>query len=165
MLTHKWIALAACGAFVIAAGCTKPGAELTVEKTVMVAASPAELWAFVGQWDGIANIAPVVKDVRIEGRGVGATRAFEANGARFVEKLEALEDGKSYTYTFVETPLPVEDYHGTIAVADAGGGMSSFTWTGTFKARGVPDEDARKALSDIFSGGVAEVQKQFPVRE
>ncbi len=197
MMKHRWIALAACGALVVVAGCqkkeesaepaaeetqpaqpakdeaakveqpeaAKAGDELTAEKSVTVPASPADLWAFVGKFDAVVNIAPVVTNVKVEGKGVGALRSFEAGGAKFVEKLEALDDGKSYTYSFVETPLPVQDYRGTISVADAGDGMSTFTWKGTFKVKGVPDEDAKKTVEGIYAGGVAAVQKKFPAKK
>jgi carbon monoxide dehydrogenase subunit G len=199
MVTHKWIASAACSALVVVAACkqqeksaqpaaelaqpalpatddaaidaqpapaaAKTGAELTVEQTIEVPASPAELWAFVGQFDRVGNLVPGLANLKVEGEGIGATRSFEVNGARITEKLDALEDGTSYSYSFVEAPLPVEDYHGTIAVSDAGDGMSAFTWQGTFKAKGVSDEEARTILEGIYAAGVAEVAKKFPAEK
>ena len=69
------------------------------------------------------------------------------DGAVLVERrVQYSEEGMSYSYEIVESPLPVADYESTLAVMDSAGG-SMITWSGEFAAEGAPDATRRSRSS------------------
>ena len=83
-------------------------------------------------------------------------------GATILEKLEKLEDdGQSYSYTIVESPLPVANYSATITVRESEGGGSVIEWSSEFEAEGVPENEATKAIEGIYQAGLDNLSKMF----
>jgi hypothetical protein len=83
-------------------------------------------------------------------------------GGTVLEKLERSdEDGQSYSYTIVESPLPVKNYSATIEVSEAEGGGCSIEWSSEFEAEGATENDAAKAIEGIYQAGFDNLRKMF----
>ncbi|MCJ2135860.1 SRPBCC family protein [Methylobacterium sp. J-026] len=128
---------------------------LEVTKSVDIAAAPETVWKTVGGFCGIGDWHPVIEKCALSKKGGKDVRTLSLKGGgTIVEEEEARSDKKmDYTYTILEGPLPVTDYHSTIMVAKAGTG-SKVTWTGTFKAKGAPDDKAKEAIAGVYEAGL-----------
>ncbi|MDP4005295.1 SRPBCC family protein [Methylobacterium sp. NEAU K] len=148
----KCVLLAAAAFSVAVAG---PAFALEVTKSVDVAASPDAVWKTIGGFCGIGDWHPVIEKCALSKKGGKEIRTLSLKGGgTIVEEEESRDDKKmDYTYTILEGPLPVTDYHSTIMVAKAGSG-SKVTWKGTFKAKGAPDAKAQEAIAGVYDAGL-----------
>ena len=144
---------------------------LKVEEKIQVAASPAKVWAVVGQF-GDLSWHPVIASTEIsKGKDgqKGAERTLTAkDGAKFVEELLTRSDGaQSLKYRIISAPLPVSDYVSTLKVSQAKGGGSTIVWSSQFRrkdekpADGADDAGVRKIVSGIYTSGLDNLKKQL----
>lgn len=188
-MIHKWLPLLFAGTMIVA--CSKkegdaavlaetasqpPTAEadapaaapaeelLSVSKETTLPIAPAELWAKVGDFNGLNTWHPAIaKSEIVSGinNEVGAHRKLTlADGAVIVEELAARDDaGMRMTYTIVEAPLPVTDYRSMLSVSPAGEG-SKLTWSSTFKAAaGTEPAKASEIIGGIYQAGINNLTK------
>ena len=136
-------------------------AELAVQETASVAASPDNVWAVLGKFSGLPAWHPAVAATDIV-KGVdnqrGAVRSITTkDGARIVEELLAYDASKhNMTYRISASPLPVTDYISTLAVAPSGKG-SKITWKSRFRrdpaAKDVDDAKAKEIVAGMYKSG------------
>jgi hypothetical protein len=90
--------------------------------------------------------------------GGAAPAAHHAGRRRLLEKLlEHDNDGMAYSYSIVESPLPVHDYRSTISVADEGG-KARLTWRQQLRAEGALGGDAAKVIGGIYDAGLESIK-------
>lgn len=78
------------------------------------------------------------------------------------KKLESQDnDKKILTYSIVESPMPIENYTGTMQVDELENGRSEFTWSSTFDAAEGAKDDIIEALENLYTLGVEGVQQRF----
>ncbi|KQO52392.1 SRPBCC family protein [Methylobacterium sp. Leaf85] len=145
---------------VLVAG-TAPGFAIDLTKTIDIAAPPAKVWATIGDFCGIGNWHPAIAKCEPSTKGGTMLRTLSLKGGGAIVESQTARDDKamSYTYAIVESPLPVSDYSSTLAVSPKGSG-STVTWTGTFKAKGVPDTVATDAITGIYESGLAAIAEK-----
>ena len=99
----------------------------------------------------------------MEGTGTGAIRTLKlADGGEVKEQLTDIDDdGFRLTYTILESPLPVENYTGTMQVRDMGDGQSEFTWSSTFEAEEGSEETMKETLQSLYQLGVEGLKKRY----
>ncbi|MEO8714033.1 MAG: SRPBCC family protein [Acetobacteraceae bacterium] len=132
-------------------GVTAPAWAVSSSYRASSTQSPDALWAKVGDFCGISNWHPAVASCSLSADGKTRTLALKGGG-EIVEHLVSRNNKKrSYTYTIVKSPFPVSDYRSTIHVAPATGG-SALVWTGTYKAKGASDADAKKVIDGVYAG-------------
>jgi carbon monoxide dehydrogenase subunit G len=103
-----------------------------------IAGSPADVWALVGDFGGIAGWMPGMESCRLE----GDNRILDAMGMTITEKLVSKDDGAmAITYSIIDG-VPVDSHEATITVSAAGEG-SHVTW----EVAATPDE-----MSDLMIG-------------
>jgi uncharacterized protein YndB with AHSA1/START domain len=139
-----------------------PAAALEVRQSVEVAAPPEQVWAAIGGFCSIAKWHPVVGQcAESEQNGAAMRRLTTVDGGVLVEKrVQYSEEGMSYTYVIVDSPLPVSDYVSTLAVMGMGGG-SMITWSGEFEAKGASDAQAVEAISGIYQAGLEALRERL----
>ena len=116
-------------------------------------ASVEASWKKVGDFCGIASWHPAIEKCVLSEGGKMRTLSLKGGGT-IVERLVSRDyNAHSYTYEIVSGPLPVADYVSTIKITGNGSG-SSIEWTGTYKAKGVSDPDAKKTIDGVYKGGV-----------
>ncbi|MDR7035871.1 MULTISPECIES: SRPBCC family protein [Methylobacterium] len=138
----------------VAALSATPALALDVTKTATVAAPPATVWKTIGQFCGIGDWHPAVEKCALSETGGKKVRTLSLKGGgTIVEEEQSRDDtGMAYTYTIVESPLPVSGYRSTLSVAPEGSG-SKLTWTGSFQAKGAPDAKAQEIIGGIYEAG------------
>lgn len=134
---------------------TAPSLALDVSKSVDVAASPAKVWATIGDFCGIGQWHPAIEKCVLSKDGGKTLRTLSLKGGGTIVESETARDDKKmdYTYAIVSGPLPVTDYSSTIAVSPKGSG-STVSWKGSFKAKGAPDAVATDAITGIYDSGL-----------
>jgi hypothetical protein len=139
-----------------------PAQALEVSKSVEVAVPPEAVWQAIGGFCSIADWHPVVASCTDgEQDGVAMRTLKTVDGAVLVERRTQYSDeGMSYSYQIVESPLPVADYESTLAVMDSGGG-SMITWSGEFAAKGAPDDQALSLIGGIYEAGLAALKERL----
>ena len=55
----------------------------------------------------------------------------------------------------------MKNYRAELTVHDDGDGASSVEWSAEFEAAGVPENDAMKAIQDVYQAGLDNLQKMF----
>ena len=87
-------------------------------------------------------------------------RLHLVGGGELVEKLEASEDGKSYTYSIIEGPLPVKNYTSTLRITRNDKGETEVEWSSNFDPVGSPQE-AAEVMQGIYQAGLDNLKKMF----
>ena len=137
------------------AASTVAGHALEVTRSADIAAPPAKVWQTIGEFCGIGDWHPAIEKCVLSDKDGMKVRTLSLKGGGTLKEEQVSRDDKvmSYTYTILEGPLPVTDYHSTLLVAKAGSG-SKVTWTGTFKAKGAPDAKAQEAIAGVYDAGL-----------
>jgi carbon monoxide dehydrogenase subunit G len=126
---------------------------------------PADMvWKVIGGFNALPDWHPAVEKSEQQGEGVGATRKLRlVGGGTIIERLESVDDKeKVYSYSIVDSPLPVANYTATVRVRDDGSGKATVVeWSGEFKPAGVPEADAMKTIQGIYQAGLDNLRKMM----
>ena len=138
-----------------------PVMALEVTKSAAISAPPEAVWKTIGAFCGIGDWHPAVEKCELSDKGGKAHRKLSLKGGGTILEEQVARDDKKmdYTYTIMESPLPVADYKSTIAVTKEGSG-SKVTWTGSFKAKGAPDEKAQDVIGGIYEAGLKGISEK-----
>ena len=140
---------------------TAPGFAIDLTNSIDIAAPPAKVWSTIGDFCGIGTWHPAIAKCEPSSKGSTMLRTLSLKGGGAIVESQTARDDTAmrYTYAIVESPLPVSDYSSTLAVSPKGSG-STVTWTGTFKAKGVPDTVAADAITGIYESGLAAIAEK-----
>jgi hypothetical protein len=121
-----------------------------------VAAPPDKTWSEIRDFQAIREWHPAIGSCEITREGGDTIRVITTrDGGVLREKLLEHDDAKRrYTYSIVESPLPVSDYRSTIEVRPltGNGNRSLIVWQGSFDS---PDgENAIKIVGGIYEAGL-----------
>lgn len=137
-------------AMVLAHGPTRQKITLTTD----VAASPAEVWEVIGNFQDMSWHPAVYETAGERGNEIDATRVLtlgEAGGPTISEILYKFSDEKmSYSYRITDVlveVLPVTNYSSHLTVKPLDDGGSQIEWRGAFY-RGYPNNDPPPELND-----------------
>ncbi|MDP6237330.1 MAG: SRPBCC family protein [Alphaproteobacteria bacterium] len=127
---------------------------LNVKKSASFKASADEVWHVINEFGSLQKWHPWFADSTLYTENGALHRLIVASdGAWVVESLEAYSwAGKSYTYSIVDGVFPIANYTATIAVSESGTG-STITWSSSFDAAGMADEEVVKLVIDAYQTG------------
>ncbi len=132
--------------------------EVRVEEEVE--ATPETVWALVRDFGGIKAWNDGIDSCEVEGSGVGSVRTIKMGGIEIQERLEHTDDvGRTFSYSIVAGPVPVENYLSSMTIHDAGEGRAKITWQGSFDPKDVPEEDCAKLFTGVYQAGIAALRK------
>ena len=138
-------------------------AKVQVETTLHVPASA--VWNMIGGFNELARWHPaVVKSEEIKEKGgVTARRLTLSDGGVIVAQLEQHDDkARTYSYSVVETPLPVAGYRASLHVREAADGHScTVAWISEFEPSGAPEGEAIKVIRGLYEAGFDNLRKLF----
>lgn len=81
------------------------------------------------------------------------------DGAKLYEKLDSIDSNiMMFTYSILESPLPIANYSSTVSVSEDANGGSSISWMSSFDASGVTDDEAKELLQGIYRAGLDELK-------
>lgn len=144
----------------IAAGLgASPALAIDLSESVDVAASPADAWAAIGDWCSIKDWHPVIAECEAYEEGDKTMRKLTTgDGGEIIEEQTAMDaDAMSFSYAIIEGPLPIADYASTMAVTENGDG-ATITWSSSYAANGVSDDEALELMTGIYRAGLDELQ-------
>ena len=144
-----------------------------VVKSIEIAASPADVWSVVGDYNGLPAWLPAVKKSSADkGNEVGSLRTLTlGSGGVITETLEKYDgEGMLYSYRIKDVDpkdFPVSNYSSTVSVSDNGNGGTVVKWKGAFyrayngnnPPADMSDEAAVKAVSGLYDSGLANLKK------
>ncbi|MDG3002549.1 SRPBCC family protein [Paludisphaera mucosa] len=123
---------------------------------------PEEVWRLIGGFGTLHDWHPVISGSEVS-EGGRVRRLTTSGGDVIVERLEAFDEaGRSYSYSFIESPFPVSKYRATLRVREADDGRGSrVDWSGEFLPDGVTDEEAVELFQGIYNGGLKAIADIF----
>lgn len=131
--------------------------------------APAErVWAVIRRFDAVAEWLPFVKSSPIEDGGdptrVGSIRILtQKDGEVFREVLVTLSDAERfYSYTFVSSPVPVQNHRTTLRVLPIIDGNRSYVeWSSRFDI--APEHEAQLVglMNENFLAGLRSLAGRF----
>lgn len=134
-----------------------------VSMTTDLNASADQVWKMIGGFNTLPDWHPAVEKSELSEAGETRTLSI-AGGATIVEKLESVDDGaRTYTYSIVDSPLPVSNYKATITVSGEGPN-STIEWSSEFdtvEGMGASEQDAMAAVQGIYQAGFDNLRKMF----
>ncbi len=142
-----------------------------VEKTIVIKAAPAKVWAIVKDFGSMQTWNPATTNCKLDKKGDETFRTLTLkSGGEVVEKFRSADDAAmKMKYEIVSGVAPVADYNSFMTVtAGPGAGESTVTWVGrfyrTYKLNppipaGQDDETAVKYVTDFFDAGLAGLKK------
>ncbi len=136
---------------------TAPALAVDAKKRIESKAITVEAaWAAIGDFCGIANWHPAVEKCEPGERDGAKIRTLSLKGGgTIVEKLVEWSDADhKYTYTILESPLPVADYTSTLSVKADDDGGAGIKWVGSFTAEGASDDEAKGVIEGIYDAGL-----------
>jgi hypothetical protein len=131
-----------------------------VSMTTDLNVSADQVWKLIGGFNALPDWHPSIEKSELTQEG--QTRTLQlAGGGTIVEKLEKVDDNaRTYTYSIIDSPLPVANYTGTITVTGEGEN-STIEWSGDFEAAGASPEEAMQAVQGIYQAGFDNLKKMF----
>lgn len=123
-----------------------------------------EVWKVIGGFNAVPDWHPAVEDSHTEGEGEGSVRRLSlVGGGIVVERPESVDDEERvYSYSIVDSPLPVSDYKATIRVRDKGDGTATVVeWSSEFDPSGASESEASQVIQGIYNAGLGSLKKMF----
>ena len=171
----KFLALLALAILPLTAAAHGPSPQ-KVEKTIVIKAAPAKVWAIVKDFGNMQTWHPGIASTKLEQKkdDNGDMATFRTltlkSGGDIVEKLRSADDAAmKMKYEIVSGVAPVADYNAFMTVtAGPGAGESTVTWVGrfyrTYKLNppipaGQDDETAVSFITGVFDNGLAGLKK------
>lgn len=143
-----------------------------VEKTIVIKAAPAKVWAMVKDFGNLQAWHPAIASTKLEKKGeeTHRTLTLKNNGGEITEKLRSSDDKEmKLKYEITGGAAPIADYNSFIQVTPGpGASESTVTWVGrfyrTYKLNppipaGQDDETAVKFVTGLYDGGLANLKK------
>jgi uncharacterized protein YndB with AHSA1/START domain len=128
-----------------------------VSRSITLNAPLEEVWSLIGNFQGLADWHPAAASVtKEEVEGAEHRRIAIKGGGEIFEKLLD-HGGGTYSYTIIESPLPVKDYVSMLSAAELGG-QTVVTWGATFDPTG---DGAEEAVGGIYDAGFGALAKRF----
>lgn len=139
-----------------------------IDHTGLLDVDADRAWTVLRRFGRIADWHPAIVTSRIENNladsAPGCIRHLTlADGVVLRERLLALDDAnRSFTYRFEEAPLPVDDYHLTVALVPLTGEARTFLrWTARFDVQAGHDREAQVAIIRALIAGGHAALSQF----
>ncbi|KQT55412.1 MxaD protein [Methylobacterium sp. Leaf456] len=149
------------------AGSSAVGHAIEVTRTLNIAASPSAVWAVTGDFCSIQRWHPQVETCSLsnnsddDGRLVPFRSLAVANGLGTIVEVETGRDDEqmTYSYAFVQGPLPVRAYNATLRV-QPDGANATVIWTATFDAHGMTEGEAKADIEGVYDEGLAGIARE-----
>lgn len=129
----------------------------------IINASAEQVWELVGDFNGLDRFVEAITDSTVSGSGEGAVRILTLqDGGKVKEKLESLDNERRVlTYSIMESPMPIENYTGTLKVKELDNDRSEFSWSSTFEVVDADENELTGALEGLYELGIKGLQETF----
>ena len=126
---------------------------------------PDELWQLIGGFGSLPDWVPGVSQSKLADGG-RVRYLSDPQGQSFVERLETYDSSAhTYSYSILESPIPVSNYLATIAVTSTNGGKKSHVeWWARYTPSGISEEAAGEIFHRIFSAGLKALSSRYAMK-
>ncbi|MDP6351985.1 MAG: SRPBCC family protein [Alphaproteobacteria bacterium] len=133
-----------------------------VSMSSKIPASAGTVWDMVKGFNDLPNWLPPIAKCESTGDGVGSKRTLTlGDGTKVVEELEEYDDGsRTFTYSIVDSPLPLTGYRSSVTIRDSGDG-AEMDWNAEFEPAGAPEADVRQLVEGLYQAGFDNLKKMF----
>lgn len=122
--------------------------------------SADQVWQLIGNFNALPDWHPEVEKSELTKKGQ-ERRLSLAGGGTIVERLENIDDkARTYSYSIVDSPLPIKSYKATIKVSGKGKGCK-VEWSSEFEASTGFENDVLKDLQGMYQSGFDNLTKMF----
>lgn len=127
-----------------------------VTHSITVAAAPDDVWKVVGDVGNVHAWIPPVVATTMEG---DVRTATFADGGKARERIDSRSDqSRSYTYTYLDGAIPLDEYTSTITVtAQPDGTGSLVTWAAVLQAA----PQVVSSIDALYMASLTELQSMF----
>ena len=134
--------------------------------TVDLDVPPHQLWQLIGGFGSLPDWVPGVSQSELADGG-RVRYLHDPQGHTFVERLERYDSAAhSYSYSIVQSPIPVSNYLSTITVTPIKGSKGSrVEWSNVFTPDGIGEKDAEEIFHGLYSAGLKALVSRFASRE
>ncbi|MFE0749022.1 tyrosine-protein phosphatase [Gordonia sp. NPDC058843] len=124
-----------------------------INKAITVAASAEDAWRVVGDVAGVHRWVPAISATRMEGQVRVAT--FDG-GEEARERILTHSDAeRTYSYTYLDGPIPLEEYESRLSVAPHHDGDGALiTWDATL----VADPAVVRSVEELYDASLGELR-------
>jgi len=126
--------------------------------------SADQVWQLVGNFNALPDWHPEVEKSQLTKKGQ-ERRLSLVGGGTVVERLEAMDQkSRTYSYSIVDSPLPIKNYKATIKVTGKGPGGKGgcqVEWSSEFEASTGFENDVLKDLQGMYQSGFDNLKKVF----
>ena len=120
-----------------------------------------EVWKLIGGFNTLPDWHPAIEKSELEEEG-SMRRLSLAGGGTIMEKLEKLDDNERvYSYSIIDSPLPVSNYKATLRVKEDDEGKTTVEWSSEFEAKGAAENEAMDVIAGIYQAGFDNLKKMF----
>ena len=133
----------------------------SVSKTVDVAASAGEVWALVGDFNGLPRWNAGVERSDLSNGGIRRTLTLKTGGSVVEDLVHRDDAARSISYSIVEGPVPVTRHKATMTVIDRGSTQSTVRWQCEFEPKGADAATIEGIFSTIFERGLKQLADRF----
>jgi hypothetical protein len=135
---------------------------IKVYRSAIIYAPADKVWNLVRNFNDLPKWHPAIASSEIEQNrppdSIGCVRRFRlsSDGAMLRERLLALaDDTRSFTYSILESPMPVDNYIAEMRFTRITMGDKTFAeWSAEFDVTSGPPEDTAKDIGDnVFAFG------------
>lgn len=123
--------------------------------------APAErVWELIGGFNSLPDWSGATRSSALE-QGGRVRRLHTQDGGVIVEQLETFnESERYYSYSIVEAPLPVTNYHATLKVIPVFGQQQCIVeWSSSFYTAPELEDELSAAFSQLYQGGLDSLRK------
>ena len=122
--------------------------------------SADDAWKLIGNFNALPDWHPLVEKSELTKKGQ-ERRLSLVGGGTIIERLENIDaKTRTYTYSIIDSPLPVKNYKATLKVTGSGKNCK-VEWSSEFEANAGYENDALEALQDIYESGFENLRKMF----
>ena len=127
-----------------------------VTESVSVAADANAAWELIGDPSALAEWHPAIDSSEVEN---DLRHLILGDGGRIEERITE-QSGRSYSYEFIESPLPVGGYSSRLSVEPSDRG-ATISWSSTFEAQGASESEAEELIAGIYRAGLDAVAQRL----
>ncbi len=129
----------------------------SVTRTIDLPASASDVWAVVGDFNGLPNWNAGVERSEMSNGGKRRTLYLKIGGTVVEDLLEHDDAARRVSYSIIESAVPVGRHTATMTVHERGSNASMVHWTCEFEPNGAPIETVEGIFSRIFEGGLQQL--------
>ncbi|GAB3394422.1 SRPBCC family protein [Azotobacter armeniacus] len=127
---------------------------IEVSVSVSIARPAEQIWSILGGFDLLPCWVESIASSRLDDGG-RLRRLETVDGEIIVERLLEFSDSElQYSYALLESPFPVSEYVGQMAVRDNGAAGAQATWSSRFRSEGVDEAEIAANFENFYRAGL-----------